>query len=174
MAVAYIITSNALSSLFETASPPDHVSGVISFDSVLLVDPPWERGSPELEFAPICHRTSSKQPCAVLLVFLAIQVFFTADGALVNISGIFIDLATRVIDFVGATSRNWWFFDDRKCPQARNYVMDICSLPGPLGKFDPQGLPRDLPRQPSTPRRLGDPQLWPSMGCCIREGEGEG
>ena len=107
MTVAYIITSNALSSLFETASPPDHVSGVISFDSVLLVDPPWERGSPEPEFAPICHRASSKQPCAVLLVFLAIHVFFTAGGALVNISGVVIDLATCVIDFTGATSRDW-------------------------------------------------------------------
>jgi len=153
---------------------PDHVSGVISFDSVLLVNPPWERRSPEFEFAPICRRASSKQPCTVLPVFLAIQAPFIADGAPIDISRLLIDLAACIIDLTGAASRDRWFFDDRERPQTRNYVMDICSLPGPLGKLNPQGLPRDLPRQPSSPWRLGYPKLWPSMVCRIRKGEGEG
>ena len=46
-------------------SLPRHVSGLFLLGAVLLADPPGIRGSSELEFALISHRTPTEQCCIV-------------------------------------------------------------------------------------------------------------
>lgn len=166
--------------LFYVAFPPESRSLSLPFRRRAPRQPSWGLCKPRTRL--YCHLVLNTQRAALChsLVFSSIPALFLAVcGVIIDTSGLHLALTACVVDFTGSTGSTCHDqgFGVSQQLEMTSSLRSRHTHPIPphrFGKFNLRSFPRDLPRQPSTYRRLGRPQLWSSIGSHLQKSEGEG